>query len=105
MVARELNLGGSDGGVQERSLIFELMARDFYRFSCAKHGEDLFLPTGPPKADQRFYQLFLQTEGKDLAWVHGPPPFDEDEMFERWQEGMTGVPLIDALMRELEATG
>ena len=31
MVARELNLGGSDGGVQERSLIFELMARDFLR--------------------------------------------------------------------------
>lgn len=37
--------------------------------------------------------------GQQLPWSRDP------ELWERWKEGRTGLPLIDANMRELAATG
>ena len=37
--------------------------------------------------------------GKKLPWINDP------KRFERWAEGRTGLPLVDANMRELVATG
>jgi len=67
-------------------LIFELMWRDYFRLQMKKHGDTIFLKGGT-KGEPR----------EDL---------NEDEKLLRvWMEGRTGIPLIDANMRELAATG
>ncbi|WEL17124.1 Deoxyribodipyrimidine photolyase [Halorhabdus sp. SVX81] len=67
-------------------LNFELRWRDFFQFQFAKYGGKLFTPGGI-------------RERTDLDWRR-----DESD-FRRWQEGRTGVPFVDAAMRELAATG
>lgn len=66
-------------------LIFELLWRDYFRFICAKHGNRIFYLEG--------------LQGIPLPWKQ------DWERFDRWREGMTGFPLVDANMRELAATG
>jgi len=66
-------------------LVFELVWRDFFQFQFVKHGADFFAPTG------------IRNVSRD--W-HG-----SGERFERWCAGATGVPFVDAAMRELNATG
>jgi deoxyribodipyrimidine photo-lyase len=66
-------------------LIFELLWRDYFRFICAKHGNNIFKRSG--------------LQGVDLPW-------EQDwQRFDLWREGKTGFPLIDANVRELSATG
>lgn len=67
-------------------LVFELRWRDFFQFQFAKYGGKFFTPGGI-------------RERTDLHWRR-----DESD-FRRWQEGRTGVPFVDAAMRELVATG
>ena len=65
-------------------LWFELLWRDYFRFLSLKYGKRLF-------------------HGKGLSHKN---PFTYDPMrFEQWRTGTTGVDLIDAGMRELQATG
>ena len=67
-------------------MFFELLWRDFFRLMGKKHGDRIFLKSGP--------------QNKPL------PELENDrEKFETWAEGRTGVPFIDANMRELAATG
>lgn len=66
-------------------LIFELLWRDYFRFICQKHGDRVFHLSG--------------LQGARFPWK------TNWEQFERWQEGTTGYPLVDANMRELAATG
>ena len=66
-------------------MVFELIWRDYFRLYCAKHGNNIFKEGGPVGARQQ--------------WVYDP------EMIKRWKEGTLGVPLVDANMRELAATG
>ncbi len=64
---------------------FELLWRDFFQFTAAKHGRDLFLRGGI---------------------AHKPAQGDHDaDRFAAWCLGRTGQPFIDANMRELAATG
>lgn len=66
-------------------LIFELLWRDFFRFTAQKYGNRLFYKTG--------------FQGKKLA-------FSQDtEKFWKWAKGKTGQPFIDANMQELNETG
>lgn len=67
-------------------LFFELLWRDFFRLMGKKHGNNLFKKGGPQRKNMR--QL-----GNHTA------------LFEQWAAGNTGVPFIDANMRELNATG
>jgi deoxyribodipyrimidine photo-lyase len=39
------------------------------------------------------------TAGKRVEWVR------DEALFERWRDGKTGMPLVDANMRELKLTG
>jgi deoxyribodipyrimidine photo-lyase len=64
---------------------FELIWRDFHTFASWKAGDQLFAPGGPA--------------GKTPDWR------DYDEAFERWCNGTTGIPFVDANMRELNRTG
>ncbi len=66
-------------------LIFELIWRDYFRYIALKYGDRLVYPGG----------LKL----KDVDWD------GRDEDFEAWAEGRTGVPFVDANMRELKTTG
>jgi len=66
-------------------VIFELIWRDYFRFVCAKYGTLVFYPGG-----------IMQ---KRVKW-------DKDEAkFKKWADGLTGVPFVDANMRELLHTG
>ena len=67
-------------------LIFELLWRDYFRFMFKKHGNKFFLKAG----------------FKGQAPAEAP---NQQELFELWKKGQTGVPFIDANMRELHATG
>ena len=66
-------------------LVFELLWRDYFRFICAKHGDNVFYPSG--------------LRGLRIDWKQ------DWERFDAWREGMTGYPLVDANMREIAASG
>jgi deoxyribodipyrimidine photo-lyase len=66
-------------------LIFELIWRDFFRFLTVRYGAKLFYLTGLWDVEKTWY--------------------DHPEHFEAWKKGMTGVPFIDANMREIYHTG
>lgn len=66
-------------------MIFELIWRDYFRMVAKKHGDTLFLEGG--------------LKGEVKEWDQN------QERFTAWAEGKTGVPFIDANMRELNATG
>jgi deoxyribodipyrimidine photo-lyase len=66
-------------------LIFELIWRDYFRFISKKHGN-------------RIFQLGGIKNNVD-KWSR------EEEVFWKWANGQTGIPFIDANMRELNTTG
>jgi deoxyribodipyrimidine photo-lyase len=66
-------------------LFFELLWRDFFRLMGKKYGNDIFKLSGPRKVRK--------------AWI------TDHALFDIWKEGNTGVPIIDANMKEINATG
>ena len=67
-------------------VIFELLWRDFFRLMGKKHGDKIFHKRGfRDKADTEWSQ--------DRA------------LLQRWIDGQTGTPFVDANMREIAATG
>ncbi|WP_020604681.1 DASH family cryptochrome [Spirosoma spitsbergense] len=67
-------------------LIFELIWRDYFRFQAARQGHRIFLASGPRHAPT-------------TGWKK------DDDLFAKWAAGQTGIPFVDANMRELNATG
>eukprot|EP01004_Peranema_trichophorum_P002961 NODE_1981_length_1729_cov_39.123910_g1689_i0.p1 GENE.NODE_1981_length_1729_cov_39.123910_g1689_i0~~NODE_1981_length_1729_cov_39.123910_g1689_i0.p1 ORF type:complete len:513 (+),score=56.38 NODE_1981_length_1729_cov_39.123910_g1689_i0:49-1587(+) len=66
-------------------VVFELIWRDYFRFYSLKHGNSIF---------------------KQGGVIRSKKPWNKDyELFQRWCKGQTGMPLVDACMRELTATG
>ena len=78
----EAQYGSNDS---TRSLWRQLLWRDFFRWTLLRHGPTLFRRDGLKATARAPQQL--------------------DERFERWCQGRTGMPLVDANMRELAATG
>jgi deoxyribodipyrimidine photo-lyase len=66
-------------------LFFELLWRDYFHFIMKKHGAHLFSKKG------------IQEE--EYQWKR------EKDIFDLWCKGETGIPMIDANMRELNETG
>jgi deoxyribodipyrimidine photo-lyase len=66
-------------------LFFELLWRDFFRFMAKKHGAKIFMING------------LNEYSSEFSENHG--------LFEKWKNGETGEPFIDANMKELLLTG
>ena len=81
LAAFEQAHGSSDGTYW---LWFELLWRDYFRLLHLKYGRRLYRYRGLGKPDSA---------------VNRP------QAFERWRQGRTGEPLVDAGMRELAATG
>src|SRR5919202_2600429 len=67
-------------------LIFELIWRDFFRFIALRYGTRIFKPSGIQHDFNRKWR-------RDV------------DLFVRWAEGETGIPFIDANMREMNTTG
>ncbi len=67
-------------------LFFELLWRDFFRLIGKKYHNRIFLKGG--------------TQNKPLKHLR-----NNTEMAQLWIKGQTGIPFIDANMREIEATG
>ena len=66
-------------------LVFELIWRDYFRFVCMKFGNKVFHEKG------------IMNKPTNLK--------QNRNIFEKWRLGETGVPLIDANMKELLETG
>jgi deoxyribodipyrimidine photo-lyase len=73
-------------------LVFELIWRDFFAFQAAKHGAQFFAPGG-------------LRERTDIDWRDPATDDEAARRFERWCAGETGIPFVDANMRELNRTG
>lgn len=87
-VANECRRYERERGISNKStywVIFELTVRDYFIYYAQKYGRRLFYPYG--------------VKGKRGSWRKDPG------RYEAWKQGRTGVPLIDANMRELAATG
>ncbi|MCC5930564.1 MAG: DASH family cryptochrome [Cyclobacteriaceae bacterium] len=77
-----------EGRVKNEStywMIFELLWRDYFKFVHKKHGAQLFVQEGIQNKNRKY--------SEDL------------NLFKLWARGHTGVPFIDANMRELNTTG
>lgn len=66
-------------------IMMELLWRDYFRFMFKKHG-------------QKFFRSEGFGDAPDMA-------DNQDELFEQWKNGQTGVAFIDASMHQLNATG
>ncbi|PHN06119.1 DASH family cryptochrome [Flavilitoribacter nigricans] len=64
---------------------FELLWRDFFKFTAMRYGKKIFLPGG--------------IKDKTKNWNYRP------ETVQRWIDGATGDAFVDANMRELKETG
>ena len=69
------------------NILFEMRWRDYFIFLGRKHGNRLFRPGG------------FRNRKEQVVWN------EDAELFATWTEGRTGIPFIDAHMRELEQTG
>lgn len=78
-------------------LIFELMTRDYFHWIACSAKSKLFARNGftGPGADER---SLWDIDLKAIKPIHR-------ERLVKWIEGKTGVPIVDANMRELAATG
>ena len=66
-------------------VIFQLLWRDFFRFVTLKAGNKIFHAKG--------------IRGRDVAYKK------DLDLFDKWKNGKTGVPFVDANMREMLLTG
>ncbi len=71
-------------------LVFELRWRDFFRFVALQHGDAIFAEGGLQRRRVPWRTLEDARAEADFA---------------SWCEGSTGLPLVDASMRELAASG
>jgi len=82
-------------------LKFELLWREYFKFIAAKFGNKIFLLEGM-KDDENLERIY----GKDRETLE---KFFENEqskkLFDKWKTAKTGIPFIDANMKELNETG
>jgi deoxyribodipyrimidine photo-lyase len=89
-------------------IIFELLCREFFRCLCAKYGNGVFVRRGPVS-----YRHDKQKSGGKKKGTSDPVPDNwlaadspTGILFsDAWKRGCTGVPIVDANMRELNQTG
>ena len=78
-------------------LVFELIWRDYFRFVAMKFGNKIFQKHGLKSS---MIELSVKTQTTAITnWKQS------QNIFEKWRLGETGVPLIDANMKELLETG
>lgn len=78
-------------------MVFELMTRDYFRWVAASVHTKLFALNG--------YSGRGQHEGNIWTLPDGVIKPHHQERLQKWIQGMTGAPYVDASMRELANTG
>ncbi|KAL9656149.1 hypothetical protein ABK040_007767 [Willaertia magna] len=78
-------------------LIFEMLWRDFFRFFGEKFGNNLFKLSG-------ISHLFLKNTTNNNNYNKEHWRLDK-ELIDKWIDGLTGYPFVDANMIELKRTG
>lgn len=68
------------------TLVLDLLWRDYFRFMFKKHGQKFIAP-------------------KDSTDTPSLIELNDTELFEAWKQGETGIPMVDAIVHELNATG
>lgn len=88
MIYHELKKFESQNGENDStySLYLSLLRRDFFRLIGKKYGNEIFLKGGPKKQSN-------------------PDWKNDRKLLNLWIEGRTGVPFVDANMREIKQTG
>ena len=88
LIYHELKKYEQERGANESTfwVFFELLWRDFFRLMGKKHGNRIFLRGG--------------MQNKPMKHLK-----NNRELFDIWAQGKTGVPFVDANMREMNATG
>ncbi|KAL7748793.1 hypothetical protein RI367_005706 [Sorochytrium milnesiophthora] len=89
-------------------LYFELLWRDFFHLVAATLGNRIFHLTPLLQRDMTISRKkHTQDTQTYRRGAHGPTPLWRQDMhiFNRWRDGQTGVPWVDASMRELRETG
>jgi deoxyribodipyrimidine photo-lyase len=71
---------------QFNPILLDLLWRDYFRFMFKKHGQ----------------KFIARQQGANKQSDFAA---DQDELFETWRNGTTGIPLIDSTMHELNTTG
>ncbi|PHN02198.1 DASH family cryptochrome [Flavilitoribacter nigricans] len=66
-------------------LVFEVVWRDFFKFQALRFGNLMFAEGGIRK--------------RKVSWQY------DEALFDRWKDGKTGIPFLDAHMKELQQTG
>jgi len=66
-------------------LIFEVVWRDYFKYSAIRHGNKIFSKGG--------------IKDRKTEWSY------DNDLFDRWRFGNTGIPFVDAHMRQLNQTG
>ena len=77
-------------------VVFELLCRDYFWLYALRHGRSMFWPGGPRGSKHVHERYPWQSPRTDAAAAH---------RFDKWKNGQTGWPFVDANMRELKATG
>lgn len=88
MIYRELNKYEEEVKQNESTnhMFLELLWRDFFRLMGKKHGNLIFKKGG-------------------IKGTPKPELTDDSALFNIWADGRTGIPFIDASMREIKSTG
>ncbi|EEC43956.1 predicted protein, partial [Phaeodactylum tricornutum CCAP 1055/1] len=84
----------AEGGEGARWLCSHLTMRDFFIYLCFASGSRLYQQEGLP----------VNAKRKNIPW-YSPAAPQKYDCWRRWAQGFTGLPLIDAGMRELCQTG
>lgn len=86
----ELEVAGNDSTYW---MVFELLTRDYFHWLAASVGTKLFALNG------------YSGDGDRPIWTPRDISAQDRERLQRWIDGETGAPFVDASMRELKYTG
>ncbi|MFH5797041.1 DASH family cryptochrome [Haladaptatus sp. CMAA 1911] len=86
-------------------LVFELLWRDFFQFQFAKHGNQFFKREGIRRRNVDWRSGAEDGDSGNGGDGETETGGDGKTEFERWKRGETGIPFVDANMRELNGTG
>ncbi len=78
---------GKVSNASTQGLFYEILWRDYFRFVFKKYGSSLFYEAGIKGV------MPMREEATETEFLH------------KWKNGLTGIPFIDANMRELSASG
>merc|ERR1719411_406742 len=96
-IAQEITKFENTTGISNEStywVYFELLWRDYWKFASMKHGNSIFDINGP--YGRSVYKPFAE---KNWQWS------EDRQLFDKWCNGETGYPFVDAAMIELKLPG